>query len=211
MRWLIFKIISKIKYFLFIVRWRKINPHNSTSPKNQFPMELVKVGNATYGPINVIAFGNKSKCTIGNYCSIANGVVFNLSGDHDIRNISTFPFKDKILKIGHEGVSKGDINIEDDVWIGYGALIMSGVTVGQGAVIAAGAVVTKNVPPYAIAGGVPAKVLKYRFEKTLLDELLLVDYSKLDQKEIYSHIDSLYSNDVTIDSIAWMPRRLSGY
>lgn len=78
--------------------------------------------------------------------------------------------------------------IKDDVWIGAQATIMSGVTIGQGAVIGAKALVTKDVPPYAIVGGVPAKVIKYRFEKEIIDELLKIDFSKLDYKVIKEHI-----------------------
>lgn len=78
--------------------------------------------------------------------------------------------------------------IKDDVWIGAQATIMSGVTIGQGAVIGAKALVTKDVPPYAIVGGVPAKVIKYRFEKEIIDELLKIDFSKFDYKVIKEHI-----------------------
>ena len=76
--------------------------------------------------------------------------------------MSTYPFRVKILRsCTSEAFSKGDIVIGDDVWIGYGAIIMSGVHVGQGAIIAAGSVVTKDIPDNAIAVGVPAKVVKY--------------------------------------------------
>ena len=99
-----------------------------------------------------------------------------MSGEHSITGIMTYPLIDDV-KINSR--SKGDIIVADDVWIGYGATIMSGVHIGQGAVVAADAVVTKDVPPYAIVGGVPAKVIKYRFEPEMIEELLKVDYSKL--------------------------------
>lgn len=81
--------------------------------------------------------------------------------------VSTYPFKRKLFHGGEEAVSKGDIIVGDDVWVGYGATILSGVHIGQGAVIAAGAVVNKDVPPYAIVGGIPAKVIKYRFSESV--------------------------------------------
>ena len=102
-------------------------------------------------------------------------------------------------------LAKGDIVINDDVWIGYNALIMSGVEIGQGAVIAAGAVVTKNIPPYAIAGGVPARVLKYRFDEKTIQMMLRIDYSRLEVNAIEDNIDKLYSEDVNLDLISWMP------
>ena len=103
---------------------------------------------------------------IGNYISIAQNVHFLLDVEHFANHISTYPFKVKLLHSQKsESFSKGDIIIDDDVWIGYGATILSGVRIGQGAVVATGAVVTSDVPPYAIVGGVPAKVIKYRNEK----------------------------------------------
>ncbi|MGN9105593.1 DapH/DapD/GlmU-related protein [Oliverpabstia intestinalis] len=96
------------------------------------------------------------------------------------------------MNVEVESFAKGDIRVDDDVWIGYGASIMSGVHIGQGAVVAAGAVVTKDVPPYAIVGGVPAKVIKYRFEPEMIEELLKVDYSELTKEDIEKHIDDLY-------------------
>lgn len=205
MSWIINKLVLRLRYLLFIIKWKKKNRHNSTGPKNVFPIDLVSVGKFTYGPIYLIAHNQKQKLRIGNYCSIANGVVFNLSGDHATNHISTFPFKAQALGVEQEGLSKGDIVINDDVWIGYNALIMSGVEIGQGAVIAAGAVVTKNIPPYAIAGGVPARVLKYRFDEKTIQMMLRIDYSRLEVNAIEDNIDKLYSDDVNLDLISWMP------
>lgn len=105
-----------------------------------------------------------------------------------------------------EAVSKGDITIEDDVWIGYGATILSGVKIGQGAVIAAGAVVTRDVPPYAIAGGVPAKVIKWRFPQAIIDKLVKIDFSKLDEKMVRKHIDELYEKVDENTDLSWLPK-----
>ena len=97
--------------------------------------------------------------------------------------------------------------VEDEVWIGYGVTIMSGVKIGQGAIIAAGAVVTKDIPPYAIAGGVPAKVIKYRFSKDIVDELMKIDYSKLTKELIAEHIDEMYFELKEINQLEWLPRK----
>ena len=93
------------------------------------------------------------------------------------------------------------------MWIGYGCTIMSGVHIGQGAIIAAGAVVTKDVPPYAIVGGVPAKIIKYRFEPDMIEELLKIDYSKLTKEEIMNNIDDLYLELKDKKQFEWMPKK----
>lgn len=188
-------------------KWRKNNPHNSTSLENPFNINKVFVGKETYGGLTVDNYGKDRKLYIGNYCSIATNVMFILDADHYTDHISTFPFKAKILNSGLEGVSKGDIVVDDDVWIGYGATILSGVHIGQGAIIAAGAVVTKDVPPYAIMGGVPAKVIKYRFDNSLVKELLQIDYCKLTKDMIMEHANDLYEELKDARQIEWMPKK----
>ena len=144
--------------------WRKKNKNNFTNIRNIFPLDHVNVGKGTYGGIKVIDYGSESRLKIGNYCSIADEVTFILSGEHPSNRISTFPFQVYYFNEDEKiADSNGDIVIEDDVWIGYKATILSGVTIGQGAIIASGAVVTKDVEAYSIVGGVPAKCLKYRF------------------------------------------------
>ena len=202
--------MSLIYYFrreILRRKWRKKNKHNETSPANIFNIDSVFVDNNTYGNISVDNYNNSFKLYIGSFCSIATNVMFILDADHYTSNISTFPFKVKFMGEKYEGVSKGDIIVDDDVWIGYGATVMSGVHIGQGAVVAACAVVTKDVPPYAIVGGVPAKVIKYRFEPEMIEELLKVDYSKLSKEMIEEHIDDLYSELKDKKQIDWMPRK----
>ena len=162
------------------------------------------VGKYTYGGLRVINYNENERLRIGSYCSIAQEVTFILNADHRTDTISTFPFKVKVLGESLEGTSKGDIIVADDVWIGYRATILSGVHIGQGAVIAAGAVVTKDVPSYAIVGGVPARVIKYRFGEEVLTRLGKLDYSKLSEIWIKEHIDELYETVDKNTKISWM-------
>ena len=172
---------KKIKLFLFRKKYKKKNGHNYTYPVNVFSLSKVSVGNYTYGPVWVETFGNPSEhLSIGNFCSLAEKTVFLLGGNHEYQTISTYPFSKKVFNDGIDSKLDGEIVVEDDVWIGYRSTILSGVRIGQGAIVAAGSVVTKDVPPYAIVGGVPAKVIKYRFSKQIINELLKLDFSKID-------------------------------
>ncbi|MGO4930979.1 DapH/DapD/GlmU-related protein [Streptococcus alactolyticus] len=201
-------LLGHIKVILFRKKWRKANAHNGTYACNIFDNNTVRVGNGTYGGILVFNDVPDINLIIGNYCSIATNVTFLLGHDHRVEYLSTFPYKAEILhKQNTEAISKGDIVVDDDVWIGYGATIMSGVHIGQGAVVAAGAVVTKDVPPYAIVGGVPAKVIKYRFEPEMIEELLKIDYSKLTKEDIEKHIDDLYTELKDPSQLYWMPKK----
>ena len=197
-------IKDKIRLYFFRKKWRKKNSHNTTIALNEFFADSVTVGKYTYGGLRVINYNENERLRIGSYCSIAQEVTFILNADHRTDTISTFPFKVKVLGESLEGTSKGDIIVADDVWIGYRATILSGVHIGQGAVIAAGAVVTKDVTPYAIVGGVPARVIKYRFGEEVLTRLGKLDYSKLSEIWIKEHIDELYETVDKNTKISWM-------
>lgn len=202
-----------IKLHLFRNKWRKMNSHNSTVAKNQFNPSLVSVGKYTYGALKVLTYNEVNKLKIGNFCSIGPEVVFIVSADHYVDRISTYPYKVKCGGEAYEGVSKGDIVVSDDVWIGYGTIVLSGVHIGQGAVIAAGSVITKDVPPYAVVGGVPAKVIKYRFSPEVIEKLEKIDYSKLQVEDIQQHLLELYkpidnkAKEVSEKIINWMPKK----
>ena len=138
---------------------------------------MVEVGKASYGDLNIISFANNAKLIIGTFVSIAQEVSFILDAEHYTNHLSTYPFKVKYLGIEkQEAFSKGNIVVEDDVWIGYGAIIMSGVTIANGCIIAAGSIVTKDTEPYSIYAGNPAKKVKDRFltEKELNEHLELM-------------------------------------
>ncbi len=210
---LIRKILIKIKcsfaLHIFKLKWRKYNAHNMTVAKNQFILENVSVGHHTYGELFVLTENYGAKLKIGDFCSIASNVIFIPISDHPTSYISTYPFKVHVMGEKFEAVSKGDIIVDDDVWIGAGATIMSGVHIGQGAVIAAGAVVTKDVPPYAIVGGVPARVIKYRFDEETIQKLLQIDFSRLDDSLIRTHIDDLYTTVTSTTDLSWLPQKFS--
>ncbi|MDN3439757.1 CatB-related O-acetyltransferase [Planococcus sp. APC 3900] len=181
------------KLFVFKKKWRADNLNNSTTPQNLFPRNLVNVGKYSYGPLNVFTWGDANeKLEIGSFVSISSGVKFLLGGNHEINNFSTFPFKVMILKEKQEAWTKGAIVVEDDVWIGMDAMILSGVKIGKGAIIAANSVVTKDILPYSVVAGNPAKHLKFRFNKDILEELENIDISLLDEKFVEENIELLY-------------------
>ena len=130
---------------------------------------------------------NRDRLIIGKFCSIACGAKFLFnSANHTLSSLSTYPFPLFFEEWGLEKRNvaeswdnKGDIVLGNDVWIGYEAVIMAGVTIGDGAIIGARAVVTKDVPPYTVAGGIPAKPIKTRYpEETIaaLSELKWWDW-----------------------------------
>lgn len=193
-------VLNNFKIRKANLKWRRNNAHNSTYMRNNFDISRVKVGNCTYGGLYILMHNHYRHVSIGHFCSIAPEVSFIVESEHPINLLSTFPFKNKCLKMGWEAISKGNITVEDDVWIGYRATILSGVHIGQGAVVAAGSVVSSDVPPYAVVGGLPAKIIKYRFDEQIRAELLNVDYSKLSPEIIRENINLLYK-EVNLQSI----------
>lgn len=178
--------------------WRERNTHNSTVIRTHFDFDKVDVGTATYGPLNIHESGHPDeRLAIGNYVSIAEGVTFLLGGNPSHQGITTFPVKVKFLGHATEAQTKGPINVGNDVWLGHNALILSGITIGQGAVIAAGSVVTRDVPPYAVVGGNPARVKKFRFSEDTIAELLKINYSKVLPEHLERLGVDLYESEET--------------
>lgn len=173
---------NRISFYRFKKKFRKLNQHNEVIPDNVFPIEKVTVGRYSYGKINFRTWGTSNeKLEIGDFVSIAQNVLFLGGGNHPTDLFTTYPFKVKFFNKEVEATSKGPIIIKDDVWIGTNALILSGITISQGAVIAAGSVVTKDVPPYAIVGGNPAKILKFRFKEDIIHELNKINFKEIDK------------------------------
>ena len=147
---------------------------------------------------------------IGKYCSIANGVKFSFYGKHDYNLVTTYAFVafyDKwkqnhgLYKNGTADVSKispSPIIIENDVWIASDVTIKKGVRVGSGAVIAMESLVTKDVPPYAIVGGNPAKIMKYRFNQKQIKELLEIAWWDWDDATVKKFLPLLLSNNINL-------------
>lgn len=190
------KLIKNIiKKQLFRREWRKSNSNNQTSALNIFDMSLVTVGKMSYGPLEVHSWKSEGeRLVIGNYVSISSGVKFILGGNHHYNTFSTYPFKVKLELQEIEAYTNGPIVIEDDVWIGTDVLVMSGITISKGAVVAAGSVVVKNVPPYSIVGGNPAKIIKMRFEESIIEKLISIDFSEIDNNIVKNNIDLFYEN-----------------
>lgn len=164
------------------------------------------IGPESYGDLTVFTWGENAKLVVGNYTSIAAGVKVLLGGEHRTDWVTTYPFNvlwSMAKNIEGHPRTKGDVIIGNDVWIGTEALICSGVTIGDGAVIGARAVVTKNVPPYAIVAGNPAKIVKFRFEEEVIEELLKLQWWNWDKTRIENAMLNLLNTDIHgfIDSV----------
>ena len=141
------------------------------------------------------------KLIIGKYCSIGSGAVFMMAGNqgHRMDWVSTFPFyfQANIFKSSNNAYKKcGDTVIGDDVWIGSEAMIMAGVHIGSGAVIAARSVVTKDVAPYTIVGGNPAKVIKERFDAETIEKLLTLKWWDWTESKVKAAMPLICSEDI---------------
>ncbi|MDO4550459.1 MAG: CatB-related O-acetyltransferase [Planctomycetia bacterium] len=142
---------------------------------------------------------NGDKLIIGKFCSIACGAKFLFnSANHTLRSLSTYPFPIffeewglDVKEITSAWDNKGNIIIGNDVWIGYEAVILAGVTIGDGAIIGARAVVTKDVPPYTIVGGVPAKPIRKRFTDDTIKKLLKLKWWDWSTERIARNIPAI--------------------
>ncbi len=160
------KIIDKLrgKPVRFYMFDKKVNVHPTADIDSN-----TEIGDYTYINKNV----DITKSKIGNYCSIGSHVRIGL-GEHDITQISTSSLLSE--NGGYKGLTQKDCIIKNDVWIGVGAVIRRGVTVGNGAVIGANSFVNKDVPDFAVVGGCPARIIKYRFDKEKIEKILKTEY-----------------------------------
>ncbi len=142
---------------------------------------------------------NRDRLIIGKFCSIACGAKFLFnSANHALGSLSTYPFPIffeewdlPVEDIPAAWDNKGDIVVGNDVWIGYEAVILAGVTIGDGAVVGTRAVVTKDVPPYTIAGGIPARPIRKRFDESTIARLLELRWWDWPEERIREHIHAI--------------------
>ncbi len=161
------------------------------------PVEFEKNNILYHYPIN------GDKLIIGKFCSIACGAkfIFN-SANHTLSSCTTFPFPifyeewDKTIQVTEAWDNKGDIVVGNDVWIGFDAIIMAGVHIGDGAIIGTRAVVTKDVPPYTIVGGVPAKKIRQRFDDATVKDLLEIKWWDWSIEKIQTNLTAIRKMDI---------------
>lgn len=201
--WLKHLANKKISNFAFVSSTNKIS---KLARINRF----VKIKNSEVGDYSYIS----NNCDITNtsikrFCSIADNCRIG-TASHTLNNISTSPIftlKDNATdtswvqeSIGHCNEVKS-VNIGNDVWIATHVIIKDGITIGDGAIIGAGAVVVKDVPPYAVVGGVPAKIIKYRFEQTVIDKLLELQWWNASDEKLRDNIKYFQTEDITIEML----------
>lgn len=184
-----------------------INPnvHTYKYTKHVAPKKFgSNIGSHTYGHLKILGWENETELKIGKFCSIAKDVTILLGGEHRVDWVSTYPFSGEVFKpiwpeaedvLGHPR-SKGNVVIGNDVWIGFGATILSGLTIGNGAVIGARSVVTKDVEPYAIVAGNPAKLIRKRFSDGIIRDLSQIRWWDWPEEKIKANLKYILSPDV---------------
>ncbi len=139
------------------------------------PLPGVEIGRHTYGLTKESFFvpHKNVQVRIGSFCSVGPGVLFICAAEHRVDTATTFPiqFVDGKIRNAPGTVGKGPITVGHDVWFGARCIILGGVTIGNGAVVGAGSIVTRDIPPYAVAVGNPARIIRYRFAPEVIERL----------------------------------------
>jgi len=189
-------IIQKAYYKFFQ------NPKDTWLLNTRRHLKQYSIGDYSFGQLQVKR-GVTGNLTIGKFCSIGKGTIIILGGEHRSDWVTTYPFPgsleqyaDKYAKATDFIRSKGDVVIGHDVWIGEDSYILSGVIIGNGAVIGARSVVRRDIPPYAIAMGNPARVAGYRFEKDVIDKLESISWWDWDINKVVEALPYLLSDDI---------------
>jgi acetyltransferase-like isoleucine patch superfamily enzyme len=195
------KIIKNIKR-LFSTNRKDIKGERLIFTKDIFCGDNYLIGEYTYGSPNVKHWGENAKLIIGRFSSIAGNVTIFLGGNHRTDWVTTYPFNvlnknfENAIDIKGHPMTKGDVVIGNDVWIGFGATILSGIKIGNGAVIATQAVVTKDVPPYSIVAGNPATIVKKRFNEKTIAQLEQIAWWNWSTEKINQEVKNLCSNKI---------------
>lgn len=180
--------MRKIYHLLFLLGKKlRLNEFESKVLRHLFyKLYGTKVGMYSYGCFDPVRIPPHT--TIGRYCSFSRTCTF-LNANHPLEEVSLHPYfyNSALGYVENDRVTRTQFEIGDDVWIGHNATILASCSsIGRGAVVAAGAVVTRDVAPYAVVGGVPAKVLKYRFDELTQEE---IEASKWWMKDKYQNIE----------------------
>lgn len=189
-----------VSFFSFISSTSKLSP--SAVVYRGVKIKYASVADYTYISNNT----DVENATIGKFCSIADHCRIGMA-NHTLDLLSTSPVftlannaaKAKWVANNVDTKSSKKVIIGNDVWIGSHALILGGVKIGDGAVIGAGAVVTKDVPPYAVVGGVPARIIKYRFSQEIIDKLLEIKWWNLPENILKENIKLFQTDNITFD------------
>lgn len=179
--------------------YSQVSPNSSIIKCRDIELiRVTRVGSKIYDSKIITEKHHRSTISIGKFCSISIGCQFILGGNHNYERLTTYlPFSEG-LDIENSLKTNGDIVIGNDVWIGQNVTIMSGVTVGSGAVIAANSTVTKDVEPYSIVGGIPAKKIKNRFNKEVIDFLLESKWWDINKQKLIENEDLIFNNDIKV-------------
>ena len=201
---------------------KKISNFSFVSSTNKISLKaciyrLVKIKNSEVGDYSYINSGcDITNTSIGKFCSIADNCRIG-TASHTMNNVSSSPIftlKNNATKSIwtnksiHQNNDVKKVNIGNDVWIATHVIIKDGITIGNGAIIGAGAVVVKDVPPYAVVGGVPAKVIKYRFSEEIINKLEEIKWWNASYDKLKSNIQYFQTEDITIEKLEKLEKLL---